>query len=86
MSLITFSKAGSELLFEVISRAYERQSLIVTSNLPFESWTEVCGSERLTGAMLDRLTHRVHIIEANGVSYRLEQSRKRLARKQKLAK
>jgi len=62
---------------------YERRSLIITTNLPFESWIEVCGSERLTGAMLDRLTHKVHIIEANGQSYRLEQSRKRLARQQK---
>jgi DNA replication protein DnaC len=83
LGYVPFSKAGSELLFEVISRAYERQSLIVTTNLPFENWTEVCGSERLTGAMLDRLTHKVHIIEANGVSYRLEQSRKRLARRTK---
>ena len=83
LGYVPFSKAGSELLFEVISRAYERQSLIVTTNLPFESWTEVCGSERLTGAMLDRLTHKVHIIEANGASYRLEQSRKRLARRTK---
>jgi len=83
LGYVPFSKAGSELLFEVISRAYERQSLVVTSNLPFENWTEVCGSERLTGAMLDRLTHRVHIIEANGPSYRLEESRKRLARRKK---
>jgi DNA replication protein DnaC len=81
LGYVPFSKAGSELLFEVVSRAYERQSLIVTSNLPFENWTEVCGSEQLTGAMLDRLTHKVHIVEANGQSYRLEQSRKRLARK-----
>ena len=80
---VPFSKAGSELLFEVVSRAYEHQSLIITTNLPFESWTEVCGSERLTGAMLDRLTHKVHIIEANGASYRLEQSRRRLARRKK---
>ena len=80
LGYVPFSKAGSELLFEVVSRAYERQSLIITTNLPFENWTEVCGSERLTGAMLDRLTHRVHIIEANGASYRLEQSRKRLAK------
>jgi len=86
LGYVPFSKAGSELLFEVVSRAYERQSLIVTSNLPFESWTEVCGSERLTGAMLDRLTHRVHIIEANGESYRLGQSRKRLARSKKTTK
>jgi len=83
LGYVPFSKAGSELLFEVVSRAYERQSLMITTNLPFESWTEVCGSERLTGAMLDRLTHKVHIIEANGQSYRLEQSRKRLARQQK---
>ena len=55
LGYVPFSKAGSELLFEVVSRAYERQSLIMTSNLPFENWTEVCGSERLTGAMLDRL-------------------------------
>lgn len=66
-----FTKEGAELLFEVVSRAYERVSLIVTTNLPFEQWTEVMGSERLTGAMLDRLTHRVHLIEANGESYRL---------------
>jgi DNA replication protein DnaC len=85
LGYVPFSKAGSELLFEVISRAYERQSLIVTTNLPFENWTEVCGSERLTGAMLDRLTHKVHIIEANGASYRLEQSRKRLARRTRRA-
>jgi len=83
LGYVPFSKAGSELLFEVVSRAYERQSLIITTNLPFENWTEVCGSERLTGAMLDRLTHRVHIIEANGASYRLEQSRKRLARRKR---
>ena len=86
LGYVPFGKAGSELLFEVVSRAYERQSLIITTNLPFENWTEVCGSERLTGAMLDRLTHRVHIIEANGQSYRLQQSRKRLASKKKLAK
>jgi DNA replication protein DnaC len=85
LGYVPFSKAGSELLFEVVSRAYERQSLIVTTNLPFENWTEVCGSERLTGALLDRLTHRVHIIEANGVSYRLEQSQKRLAARKKRA-
>ena len=63
-----------------MGRAYERQSLMVTTNLPFENWTEVLGSERLTGALLDRLTHRVHIIEANGESYRLKQAKKRAPR------
>ena len=77
---IPFSKAGAELLFEIISRAYERTSLIMTTNLPFESWTEILGSQRLTGALLDRLTHRVHILEANGESYRLKESKKRAKR------
>jgi DNA replication protein DnaC len=77
LGYVPFSKAGAELLFEIVSRAYERLSLIVTTNLPFEQWTEVMGSERLTGALLDRLTHRVHIIEANGESYRLKDARKR---------
>ena len=70
------SKSGAELLFEVISQRYERGSIIITSNLPFDEWTEVFGSERLTGAILDRLTHHVHILEMNGESYRLRQSRK----------
>ena len=74
---VPFSKAGAELLFEVISRAYEHHSLMVTTNLAFEEWTEIFGSERLTGALLDRLTHRCHILEANGESYRLRQARKR---------
>ena len=64
----------------MVSRAYERTSLVVTTNLPFENWTEVLGSERLTGAMLDRLTHRVHILEANGESYRLRDAKKRMRR------
>jgi DNA replication protein DnaC len=77
LGYVPFTKAGAELLFDVVSRAYERNSLIVTTNLPFEQWTEVMGSERLTGALLDRLTHRVHILEANGESYRLQDSKKR---------
>ena len=81
LGYVPFSKPGAELLFEVVSRAYERTSLIVTTNLPFENWPEVCGSERLTGAMLDRLTHRVHILEANGESYRLTDAKRRLKRK-----
>ena len=71
------SKTGAELLFEVFSQRYEGGSTLVTSNLPFDEWTEVFGSERLTGALLDRLTHHVHILEMNGDSYRLNQSQKR---------
>ena len=80
LGYVPFSKAGAELLFECVSKAYERTSLIVTTNLPFENWTEVMGSERMTGALIDRLTHRVHILEANGQSYRLSESKKRLKR------
>ncbi len=76
LGFVPLSKTGAELLFEVISQRYERGSIIITSNLPFDEWTEVFGSERLTGAILDRLTHHVHILEMNGDSYRLRQSRK----------
>ncbi len=80
LGYVPFTKAGAELLFEVVSRCYERLSLILTTNLPFESWTEVLGSERLTGALLDRLTHRVHILEANGDSFRLKDAKRRQKR------
>ena len=71
------SQTGSELLFDVFSRRYENGATIVTSNLPFQEWTTVFASERLTGALLDRITHHVHILEMNGESYRLKQSRSR---------
>ena len=70
------SKTGAEMLFEVFSHGMSGPTL-VTSNLPFAEWTEVLGSERLTGALLDRLTHHVHILEMNGESYRLKNSGKR---------
>jgi len=76
LGFVPLSKTGAELLFEIISQRYERGSIIITSNLPFDEWTETFGSERLTGALLDRLTHHVHILEMNGESYRLNQSRK----------
>ena len=76
LGYVPLSPTGAELLFEVFSDRYERGSTIVTSNLPFDEWTSVFGSERLTGALLDRLTHHVHILEMNGESYRLNQSRK----------
>ena len=76
LGFVPLSKTGAELLFEIISQRYERGSIIITSNLPFDEWTEVFGSERLTGAILDRLTHHVHILEMNGDSFRLRESRK----------
>ncbi len=77
LGYVPASKLGAELLFDVISTAYERTSVIVTTNLPFERWSEVLGCERLTGAALDRLTHRCHIIECNGDSYRLKDAKRR---------
>lgn len=74
LGYVPLSPTGAELLFEVFSQRYERGSTIVTSNLPFEDWTSVLRSERLTGALLDRLTHHVHILTMNGDSYRLKQS------------
>ena len=77
LGYVPFSQTGAELLFETFSQRYERGSTVVTSNLPFEDWTSIFGSERLTGALLDRLTHHVHILEMNGDSYRLKQSKGR---------
>lgn len=76
LSFVPLSPTGTELLFKVFSQRYERGSILVTTNLPFDEWTEMFGSERLTGALLDRLTHHVHITEMNGDSYRLRQSSK----------
>ncbi len=73
--LIRISKTSAVLLFEVFSQHYERGATLVTSNLPLDEWTEVFGSERLTGVLLDRLTDHVHIIEMNGESFRLKQSK-----------
>lgn len=75
LGFVPLSKTGAELLFELISQRYERGATIITSNLPFDEWTATFGDERLTGALLDRLTHHVHILEMNGQSYRLAQSR-----------
>jgi DNA replication protein DnaC len=77
LGYVPASKAGAELLFDVIASAYERQSVVLTTNLGFEHWTEVLGNERLTGAALDRLTHRATIIEMTGESYRLQDAKRR---------
>ena len=75
LGFVPLSRTGAELLFEVFSQRHERSSILVTTNLPFDEWTEVFGSEHLTGTLLDRLTHHVHILEMNGESYRLKHSR-----------
>ena len=77
LGYVPLSQTGSDLLFDVFSRRYENGATIVTSNLPFQEWTSAFASERLTGALLDRITHHVHILEMNAESYRLKQSRSR---------
>ena len=77
LGYVPFAKTAAELLFELFSQRYERGSMLVTSNLPFEEWTAIFGSERLTGALLDRLTHRAHILAIDGDSYRLAERRKK---------
>jgi len=77
LGYVPLSKTGAELLFETFSQRYERTSTLITSNLPFDEWTEIFGSERLTGALLDRITHHVNILEMNADSYRLKQSRRK---------
>ena len=77
LGYVPLSQTGAELLFEAFSQRHEHGATIVTLNLPFEEWTSVFGNQRLTGALLDRLTHHAHILELNGESYRLKQSKAR---------
>lgn len=74
LGYLSFSRAGAELLFQVFADRYERRSLLVTSNLAFSEWGQVFQGERMTAALLDRLTHRCHIFEMNGESYRFRES------------
>ena len=75
LGYLSFSRAGAELLFQVFADRYERASLLVTSNLPFSEWNQVVQGERMTAALLDRLTHRCHVFPMNGESYRFRESR-----------
>lgn len=74
LGYIPFSQTGSQLLFSFVSTRYERGSLAITSNLEFTRWTEIFGDEKLTAALLDRITHRAHILTMNGESYRFRES------------
>ena len=76
LGYLSFSRTGAELLFQVFADRYERASLLVTSNLPFSEWDQVFQGERMTAALLDRLTHRCHVFQMNGESYRFRESRK----------
>lgn len=74
LGYISFSRSGAELLFQVFADRYERGSILITSNLPFGEWGSIFQGDRMTAALLDRLTHRCHIFEMNGESYRFRES------------
>jgi DNA replication protein DnaC len=76
LGYMSLSRGGVELLFRVFAERYERSSLLITSNLPFGEWNQIFQGERMTAALLDRLTHRCHIFEMNGESYRFRESMK----------
>ncbi|WP_320040646.1 IS21-like element helper ATPase IstB [uncultured Desulfobacter sp.] len=76
LGYVPFSKIGAELLFQVLTERHERRSIIITTNLGFGDWTQVFGDANLTAALLDRVTHRAHIIQCNWDSYRLKQTLK----------
>jgi DNA replication protein DnaC len=73
---VSFSRSGVELLFRLLTDRYERSSVLITSNLAFADWAQVFQGERMTAALLDRITHRCHIFEMNGESYRFRESMK----------
>lgn len=84
LGYLSFSRGGAELLFQVFADRYERRSLLLTSNLAFSDWGQIFQIERMTAALLDRLTHHCEIFEMNGESFRFRESMKesRKARKQ----
>ncbi|MCB0138571.1 MAG: IS21-like element helper ATPase IstB [Caldilineaceae bacterium] len=81
---IPLTATGAQLLFQFCSALYERVALIVTTNLKFADWTQIFGDERLTLALLDRLTHKAHILEFTGESYRFRQQRQRVSPRSEL--
>lgn len=74
LSYLTFSREQTELLFHILAIRYEKGSVIITTNLEFSRWTEMFPDAMLTAALIDRLTHRSHILDMNGDSYRLKES------------
>ncbi|WP_420489471.1 ATP-binding protein [Neobacillus drentensis] len=77
LGYVPFTKIGSELLFQFFVSRYERASVMITTNLEFTDWTSIFGDEKMTSALLDRLTQRAHIFLLNGGSYRFRQSMKK---------
>jgi DNA replication protein DnaC len=81
LGYLSFSRGGAELLFQVFADRYERGSILITSNLPFSEWGQIFQGERMTAALLDRFTHRCHIFQMNGESFRFRESSKQAREK-----
>ena len=77
LGYVPFSKEGAELIFQILTDRHERKSVIITSNLGFGDWTQIFGDPNLTAALLDRITHKAHIINCTWESYRLKESLKK---------
>lgn len=83
LGYVPFSKEGAELLFQVLAERHEKRPVIITTNMGFGDWTQIFGDPNLTGALLDRITHKAHIINCTWESYRLKETLKNKKRSSK---